>query len=403
MRTVAAAAALAAVLPALATASAAGTPGLTSSSILLGGTVPLSGQASAFGVVGPSAAAYFKYVNDNGGVKGRKIKYVYRDDGYDTSRTIEETRRLVQQDKVFAVFNSVGTEHVLAVRDFLNAAKVPQVFVGTGATKVGNGYRKYPWTMGYLPSFFGEGAIYGRYIATTRPRAKIAVLFEASDYGKDLLAGLEQGLGSKKRLIVARQSYDTTESDVRSQISKLKRSGADTLMIFALPTYAIQSFVYAYQLGWRPKIFISSVSVEPTIMNIARLSTKGKTTEGAVSIAFVKDPTADRWATDPAVKLYRRIMKRYDNGGRTSDVYNFYGMTVAFSMVDALRHAGRKLTRKSLLRAATHMDERNNPFLLPGVAVSTSPTDYFPIAKAKMIRYHGSGWVYFGPLVGARG
>ena len=398
-----AAVALAAALPAVGVASSGGTPGVDSKSILIGGTVPLSGQASAFGVVGPSAAAYFAYVNDHGGVNGRKIKYVYRDDGYDTSRTIEETRRLVQQDKVFAIFNSVGTEHALSVRDFLNQAKVPQVFVGSGASRIGRGYRKYPWTMGYLPSFYGEGAIYGRYIAKTRPRAKIAVLYESSDYGKDLFAGLKKGLGSKTRLIVGKQSYDTTESDVRSQISKLKRTGANTFMVFALPTYAIQSFVYAYQIGWRPKIFVSAVSVEPTIMKIARLSTHGKTTEGAISIAFVKDPTADRWTGDPGVKLYRRIMKRYDKSGRPGDVYNYYGMTVAFSMVDALRHAGRNLTRKGLLRAVTHMDERNNPFLLPGVSVQTSPKDYFPIGKVRLIRYHRADWIYFGPLVGARG
>ncbi|MDQ2982588.1 MAG: ABC transporter substrate-binding protein [Actinomycetota bacterium] len=403
MRNIAAAVAIAAALPALAGASSVGTPGVTSNSILLGGTVPLSGQASPFGVVGPGAAAYFKYVNARGGVHRRKIKYVYRDDGYDTSLTIEETKRLVQQDKVFAIFNSVGTEHALAVRTYLNQLKVPHLFVGSGASKLGRGAKRYPWSMGYLPSFFGEGAVYGRYVAKTRPTTKIGVLYESSDYGKDLLKGLEKGLGRKKGLIVARQSYNTTDSNVRSQVTKLRRSGAKTFMIFALPTYAIQSFVYAYQLGWRPKIFLSSVSVEPTIMEIARGSTNGKTTEGAVSIAFLKDPTTDRWANDRAIRLYRRILKRFSPGSKASNVYNYYGMTVAFSMVDALKHAGRKLTRKGLLHAAAHMDERNNPFLLPGVHVQTSPQDYFPIAKVKMIRYHRAEWVYFGPLVGARG
>jgi branched-chain amino acid transport system substrate-binding protein len=391
--------AVGAAVPAL----AGGTPGVTSKSVLLGGTVPLSGQASAFGVVGASANAYFKYVNARGGVNGRKIKYIYRDDGYDTSRTIEETKRLVQQDKVFAIFNSVGTEHALAVRSYLNALKVPHVFVGSGASKIGRGFRKYPWSMGYLPSFYGEGAIYGRYIAKTRPRARIAVLYESSDYGQDLFNGLKKGLGKKKRLIVAKQTYNTTDSDVRSQVSKLRQSGANTFMVFALPTYAIQSFVYAYKQGWRPKIFLSSVSVEPTIMNVARLSTKGKTTEGATSIAFLKDPTAARWARDPAVRLYRRILKKYGHGLKATDVYNYYGMAVAYSMVDALRHAGRKLTRKSLLRAVTHMNERANPFMLPGVRIETSPRDYFPIANARMIRYHGDQWDYFGPLVNARG
>jgi branched-chain amino acid transport system substrate-binding protein len=379
-----------------------GAPGVTSNQILIGGTVPLTGQASPFGVVGPAANAYFKYVNAHGGVFGRKIKYLYRDDGYDPMRTLDETRRLVQQDKVFAIFNSVGTEHNLAIRDYLNAIKVPQLFVGTGASKIGRGYQKYPWTIGYLPSFEGEGAIYGRYVVEHRPRARIAVLYENSDYGKDLLRGLQRGLGKRASRIVAKATYEVTDSDVNGQIARLRRSKADTFMLFALPTYAIQAFVYAYKLGWFPRFFVSAVSIEPTVMTIARYNTHGKETNGALSVAFVKDPTSPRWTKDPAVRLYRRIMKRYYPGGHASDVYNYYGMTVAYSLVDALRHAGRNLTRPNLLRAATHMNERSNPFLLPGVAVRTSPTSYFPISKARMVRYRKNLWVLFGPLLTAR-
>jgi ABC-type branched-subunit amino acid transport system substrate-binding protein len=382
--------------------SSAGTPGVTSSQILLGGTVPLSGPASPFGVVGPGAKAYFDYVNAHGGVHHRKIKYLYRDDAYDPSRTIDQTRELVQQDKVFAIFNSVGTEHNLAIRAYLNAVKVPQLFVGTGASSIGRGYRKYPWTMGYLPSFEGEGAIYGRFVVKHRPRARIAVLYEDSDYGKDLLNGLRRGLGRRTSRIVATASYEVTDTDVNSQIAKLRRTKADTFMLFALPTQAIQSFVYAYKLGWRPRIFVSAVSIEPTVMSIARSNTRGRETAGALSVAFVKDPTSPVWAKDPAIRLYRRIMERYDPRGHASDVYNFYGMTVAYSMVDALRHAGRNPTRESLLRAATHMNEHTNPFLLPGVAVRTTPRDYFPITKARMVRYRGTRWVLFGPLLNAR-
>jgi ABC-type branched-subunit amino acid transport system substrate-binding protein len=379
-----------------------GTPGVTATQILLGGTVPLSGPASPFGVVGPGARAYFDYVNAHGGVYHRKIKYLYRDDGYDPSRTIDQTRELVQQDKVFAIFNSVGTEHNVAIRAYLNAVEVPQLFVGTGASVIGRAYRKYPWTIGYLPSFEGEGAIYGRYVVQHRPRARIAVLYEDSDYGKDLLNGLRRGLGKRASRIVAKASYEVTDADVNSQIAKLRSSRADTFMLFALPTQAIQAFVYAYKLGWRPRVFVSAVSIEPTVMSIARTNTQGKETAGALSVAFVKDPTSPAWTKDPAVRLYRRIMKRYNPGGRVSDVYNFYGMTVAYSMVDALRHAGRNPTRASLLRAATHMTERTNPFLLPGVAVSTSPRNYFPITKARMVRYRGARWVLFGPLLNAR-
>ena len=379
-----------------------GTPGVTATQILIGGTVPLSGQASAFGAVGPSANAYFRYVNAHGGVFGRKIKYVYRDDGYDPSRTLTETRRLVEQDKVFAIFNTIGTEHTIAIRGYLNALQVPEVFAGTGAAEVGRSYKQFPWTMGYLPSFAGEGAIYGRYVAAHRPKAKIAVLYENSDYGNDLLHGLQRGLGVHAKQIVAKASYEVTDTDVNSQIAKLRASHADTFMLFALPTYAIQSFVYAYKLGWFPRFFVSSVSIEPTIMSIARSNTHGKETNGALSFAFVKDPTSPRWAKDPALRLYKKILKRYDPGGKPSDVYNWYGMTVAYSMVDALRHAGHNPTRASLMHAVTHMNERSNPFLLPGVFVRTSPTNYFPIAKAKMVRYRKNLWVLFGPLVNPR-
>ena len=379
-----------------------GTPGVTKDQILIGGTVPLSGQASSFGAVGPSANAYFKYVNAHGGVHGRKIKYLYRDDGYDPARTLQETRRLVEQDKVFAIFNTVGTEHTLAIRGYLNALGVPELFAGTGAARVAHGYKKYKWTMGYLPSFEGEGAIYGRYVVKHRPKARIAVLYENSDYGKDLLRGLRRGLGKRAKEIVSTVSYEVTDGDIGSQIAHLRASRANTFMVFALPLFAIQAFGDAYKLGWFPRFFVSAVSIEPTIMSIARSNTHGRETNGALSFAFVKDPTSPRWKRDPAVALYKRILKRYDRGAKPSNVYNWYGMTVAYSMVDALRHAGRNPTRPSLLRAATHMNERTNPFLLPGVFVRTSPTSYFPIAKARMVRYDKTLWVLFGPLVTPR-
>jgi branched-chain amino acid transport system substrate-binding protein len=279
---------------------------------------------------------------------------------------------------------------------------VPQVFGGTGASVIGKAAKRYPWTMGYLPSFEGEGAIYGRYVVRHRPKSRIAVLYENSDYGRDLLRGLQRGLGKRASHIVARQTYEVTDTDVNSQIAKLRRSKADTLMLFSLPYQTIQSFVYAYKLKWRPQFFVSAVSIEPSIMGVARQGTNGKETNNALSVAFVKDPTSPAWRRDKAVALYKRIMKRYFPGGRVSDVYNWYGMTVAYSMVDALRHAGRNPTRDSLRRAMTHMDEHTNPFLLPGVAVETSPSDYFPITKARMVGYRKNLWVLFGPLVNAR-
>jgi branched-chain amino acid transport system substrate-binding protein len=378
-------------------------PGITSNSILLGGTVPLSGPAAAFANVAPGANAYFRYLNDRGGVHGRKVRYRYVDDGFEVGRTVEETRKLVQQDRVFAIFNSIGTEHAIAVRPYLNQVRVPHLFIGTGASTFARERAEFPWSLGYLPSFSGEGALYGRYIARNLPKARIAVLYENTDYGKDLTAGLRRGLGRAGSKVIAVRSYEITDSDVNSQIAQLKRSGANTFMLFATPGFAIQGYIAAHRQNWRPRIFISSVSIEPQIMGVIRLNTNARATEGAISMGYLKDPTSPMWAKDAGVGLYRRIMRRYLPRSKPSDVYHFYGMAVAHSMAHALRKAGRNLTRAGLLRAATHLDQRDNPFLLPGIAVRTSPQNYFPISKAKLHRYSRQGrWVPFGPLLTAR-
>jgi branched-chain amino acid transport system substrate-binding protein len=301
-------------------ASGAGAPGVTSSEVLIGGTTPLSGAASAYQSVARGAAAYFRYVNAHGGVNKRKIKYIYKNDAYDPSKTVELTRELVQQDKVFAIFNSLGTEHNLATRSYLNALKVPQLFVASGATTFGKAYKQYPWTIGYQPNYRAEGTIYGRYVAKTTPKARIGVLYQNDDYGKDLLAGLRNGLGKKVGLIKAKQSYDVTDSDVQSQIAKLKSARVNTLMVFATPLFAIQSYVYAHKFGWRPKVYVNAVSSAANIMGIASAGAGKKQTEGSISIVFLKDPTDAHWKKDPGVKLYRSIMKRY-KGGNPNDVY----------------------------------------------------------------------------------
>jgi branched-chain amino acid transport system substrate-binding protein len=379
--------------------SPAATPGVTSSTITIGGTVPLNGPASAFGSVGRGADAYFRYVNSKGGVFGRKIVYKFLDDQYEVPQTIQLTRQLVEQDKVFAIFNTVGTEHALAIRSYLNEQKVPELFVGTGVSRIASEHKKYPWTMGYLPSFAAEGAIDGRRIAAGTPKAKIAVLFENSDFGKDLLNGLRRGLGGKGK-IVATQSYEIQDTSIDSQMARLRASNADTLMLFATPKFAIFGYVGAARLGWDPQIYVSSVSPSPDVMKIARLSAP-KQVNGSMSIAFVKDPTQKIFAKDKTVQLYHRILSRFMPSAKFLDVYNYYGMAVAYTMVDALRNAGRSPTRASLLRAATHLDEVN-PFLLSGVRIRTSPNDYFPIDKARLIRYSNGHWI-FGKLVNAQG
>jgi branched-chain amino acid transport system substrate-binding protein len=389
------------IAPLAAAAVALATPGVTPTQITLGGTVPLSGPAAAYASVGRGADAYFRYVNSKGGVFGRKVVYKYEDDEFDVATTILLTRQLVEQDNVFAIFDSVGTEHALAVRPYLNDRKVPQLFVGSGVSKLATEHKQYPWSMGYLPSFLGEGAIYGRYIAAHRPQARIAVLYENSDFGKDMLNGLRRGLGGKAK-IVGTQPYEIDDPNVDSQLARLKASGADTLMLFATPKFAIFGYVGSFRLGWHPHVYVTSVSISPDIMKIAKFGSNQKQVEGSISIAFVKDPTAQQWAKDKTVRLYKTIVRRFLPGAKPDDVFNYYGMAVAYTMVDTLRKAGRNLTRAGVLRAATHLNE-TNPFLLPGVRIKTSPNDYYPMDKVKLARYRGTHWQFFGKLVDARG
>jgi branched-chain amino acid transport system substrate-binding protein len=391
------------LLATLAGAREADTPGVSANEIVIGGTAPLTGAESAYSVVAEGAKAYFDYVSDHGGVFSRKIRYLYRDDAYIPAQTVQQTRALVEQDHVLAIFNSVGTEHALAVRPYLTQLGVPQLFVGSGASEIAREAKQYPWTIGYLPSFVAEGRIYGQYIAKTRPKARIAVLYEDSDFGDDLLSGLRSGLGGKGK-IVARQSYAVTDADVASQVAALRSAKADTLMLFALPKQVIQGFVSADKLGWRPRVFVASVSVDPFVMKVARFNTKNRTTEGAISIAFLKDASnLKRWGKDAGVKLYYSIMKKYKPDGDPKAVANFYGMAVAYTMVDAIRHAGRNPTRESLLTAATHLKETTNPFLLPGTVVKTGAGDRYPLEQVQMYRYRAGVWQGFGPLVAARG
>jgi branched-chain amino acid transport system substrate-binding protein len=392
---------IAAAAAAIALGAPAATPGVSSTTITIGGTVPISGPAAAYGSIGRGADAYFKYINSRGGVFGRKISYKFLDDEFDVAKTIQLTRQLVEQDKVLAIFNSVGTEHALAIRSYLNDRKVPQLFVGSGVSKLATEHAKYRWSMGYLPSFRGEGVIYGRYVAADQPKARIAVLYENSDFGKDMLNGLRRGLGPKGK-IVASQSYEFTDTDISSQMARLKSSRADTLMLFATPQFAIFGYVGAFRLGWHPRVYVTSVSISPDIMKIARFATNRKHVEGSISIAFVKDPTSKLWAKDKTVRLYKSILQRFLPSAKADDVFNYYGMAVAYTMVDTLRKAGRDPTRESVLRAATHLDEEN-PFLLPGVRIKTSPNDYYPMDKVRLARYRGDHWQFFGKLVSAGG
>ena len=386
----------------LVAASAAGarplaTPGVTSSSILVGGTVPLTGEAAAAAGVARGADAYFRYVNAKGGVFNRKITYKYLDDGYEPQRTFLAVRQLVQQDNVFAIFNSLGTSNNAAIRGFLNQAGVPQLFVASGASTFGRDYKKYPWTIGFIPTYSAEGKVYARYLLKRKPGAKIAVLYQDDDYGKELVSGLQAGLGAKKSLIVKKVGYDPTASDVRSEVAQLKASKAKVFMIFAFGKFAVQAFITANQLGWRPQIVVNDVAAATSLMQLS----PPKATEGAISIVFGKDPDAPMWKRDKGMKLFSSIMARYAPGQNPNGYYAA-GMASAYTLVDTLRKAGKNLTRKSVLNAATHLNEKSNPFVLPGIRIHTTPSFRFPISQVRLERWHNGHWVIFGPLLSAK-
>ena len=392
--------AFAAALVAVPAAGAGGgsAPGVSATQILIGGTGPLSGPESQYEPVLTGAQAYFSYVNDHGGVFGRKIVYKIEDDSYDPAKTAQFTRQLVEQDNVFAIFNTIGTEQSLAIRGYLNQMKVPELFAGTGASSLAAGHAQFPWTMGLLPSFEGEGAVYGRQIAAAHPKAKLAVLYENDEYGQDLLNGLKRGLGARASQIAATASYEPTDVTVDSQVQQLKGSGADTFVIFALPTQAIQAFVSAAKLGWKPTEYVTSVSIDPAVMQIVHVNAGAQAGVGATSTAFLHDPTNPTQQHAAGVVLYRQIMKRYLSREDWKAVAHLYGMMAAYAMVDALKHAGRNPTRDSLLQAATHLNEVN-PFLLPGLNVTTTPSDYYPIGKTYLVHYLHGFWNVIGKPV----
>jgi branched-chain amino acid transport system substrate-binding protein len=382
-------------------AGSAADPGVTSTSILVGGTTPLTGSAQAFAAVAKGANAYFKYVNSRGGVFKRKINYKFVDDAYNPAETVRQTRQLVQEDKVFAIFNSLGTEHNLAIRPYLNELEVPQLFAATGATTMGRDSSQYPWTIAYQPTYIAEGAMYGAYFRRTMPNRKIAILFQDDDYGKDLITGLRRGLGPRASRIVAREGHSATDDNVESQVAKLKSSGASVLMLFTTPKFTIQAFQYVNKLGWKPKIFVNAVSSASNIMIVSSSRNQNKRVEGAISIVFLKDPNDPKWARDPGVKLYRQIMRRFGSGN-PKDVYNVYGMSVAYTFVDALRRAGRNPTRRSVMNAVNRLNERNNPFVLPGMVVRTAGSDRYPLDQARLQRWSKGRWISFGGLLKAR-
>jgi branched-chain amino acid transport system substrate-binding protein len=374
------------------------TPGVTSTEIKIGSSVPLSGEAAIAGNVARGIDAYFKYVNSKGGVFGRKLKFIYLDDAYDPGRAVNNTIRLVQQEQVFAMFSSLGTSNNLAVRKLLNDAKVPQLFVSSGATTFGRDYKQYPWTIGYIPPYAEEGAIYGQYVVKHVKKPKIAVLYQDDDYGRDLYAGLRRGLGKKVSSIVSKVAYDPTSADVQPQVTQLKASKANVFMIFAFGKFSLQAFNAVSRLGWKPQIFVNDVSSASALMSIVPQNAAN----GSISIVFGKDPAAPLWRRDKGIRLFQSILRQYgsDIGARDlQDGYYTAGMATAYTLVDALKKAGRNLTRDGIMRAATHLNEKGNPFVLPGIVVHTTPTSRFPLTQVKLQRWSAKSWHPFGKLI----
>ena len=377
-------------------------PGVTVETILLGGTTPLTAPASSYASIARGAEAYFEHVNARGGVDGRTIAYTYVDDADDPAQTLEATRRLVEEDQVFAVVNSFGTAHNVATRDYLNRLKVPQLFVASGAATFGREHRRYPYTIGFQPSHLAEGWIYGAYLARTKPGAKIGVLFQNDELGTELLAGLRQGIARSKVKLVASAGYEATDLDVEAQVARLKASGANTLALFATPTFAVQGYTFANRLGWRPLIVVSAAASGSDVMTSASAGGTNRSVESSISIAFLKDPTDPRWRTDAALKLYRTVLARYASGANAKDVNHVYGMAVAYETVRLLRATGKTPTRAAVAAQLRKLSDASNPFLLPGVTIRTSQAERFPIEQALLQRWSKGRWTSFGGLWGFR-
>jgi branched-chain amino acid transport system substrate-binding protein len=375
-------------------------PGVSNDSILIGGTAPISGEASSAAAVARGAEAYFKSI---GRVNGRTITYKYLDDGYDPARTVQDVRQLVQQDGVFALFNTLGTNNNLAVRDFLNQSNVPQLFVASGANTWGADFKKYPWTIGFIPSYVLEGTVYGRHIVRNFPTLKLAVLYQDDDYGRDMVAGLKKGLGKKVKQIASLVGYDPTAASVASQVAQLKASKANAFLIFAFGKFAVQAQIEAAKLGWKPKlVIVNAVASSANLMTLSDLAGGKSIAKGAISIVVLKDPTDPKWAKDPGLALERKILKKYVPGANPKDGYYVAGMASAISLVDVLKRAGKNPTRASVMKAARSLNELKHPLVIPGIVVKTSPTDGFPIEQVALERWTNGHWSTFGPLLTAK-
>ena len=370
-------------------------PGASDTEIKLGNTNPYSGPASAYGLIGKTIEAYFKKVNAEGGINGRKINFISYDDAYSPPKTVEQVRKLVESDEVLFVFQPLGTPSNTAIHKYMNSKKVPQLFVATGATKWGDP-KNFPWTMGFQPNYQSEGRIYAKYILDKHPAGKIAVLFQNDDYGKDVLKGVRDGLGDKNAMIVAEMPYEPADPTVDSQIVRLKASGADIFINITTPKFAAQAIKKVAELGWKPLHILNNVSA--SIGSVLRPA-GFENARGIITTTYLKDPTDPALAKDPGLMAWTAFMDKYYPEGDKTNSSNVSAHATAALLVQVLKQCGDNLTRENVMRQAANLKDVELEMLMPGIKVNTSPKDYFPLEELQMRRFSGERWESFGPIM----
>nr|WP_294517440.1 ABC transporter substrate-binding protein [uncultured Rhodopila sp.] len=374
---------------------AAETPGVTATEIRIGNTMPYSGPASAYGTIGKAIAARFRMANDDGGFAGRKVNFISYDDGYSPPKTVEQTRRLIEDDKVAALFGQLGTPTNSAIVRYVNQKKVPHLFLATGADKWGD-YKEHPWTIGFQPSYVTESQIYAKYILAQNPASKIGILFQNDDFGKDYLRGVRDILKERYDRQVTSVSYEVTDATVDSQLVSLQAAGIDVLMTVASPKFAAQSIRKVAEMKWKPMHILTGVSVSVGAVMIPAGPENGI---GIVSSAWGKDPTDPRWDNDPGMKDWRAFMAKYYPDGDLKDGGNVTGFALTHTMLTVLKACGEDLSRENMMKQATSLHDLENPLLLPGIRINTSPTNYHPIRQLQLMRWTGKTWDLFGDLI----
>lgn len=372
-------------------------PGASDAEIKIGNIMPYSGPASAFGVIGKTEAAYFRKINAEGGINGRKITFISYDDAYSPPKAVEQARKLVESDEVLLIFNPLGTPSNTAVQKYLNGKKVPQLFVASGATRW-NDPKAFPWTMGWQPSYQSEAHIYAHYLLTEKPDAKIAVLYQNDDFGKDYVKGLKDGLGAKAAMIVAEESYDTSEPTMDDHVARLKASGADVFISITTPKFAAQALKRLAEIDWKPLQFLTNISAS---VGAVMMPAGFENAQGVISTAYAKDPADPQWDDDPGMKKFNDFIRAYDPDGNRLDGATVYGYGVAQTLVEVLTQCGDDLTRENVMKQAQNIRDFAPDTLLPGIRINTSPTDFAPINQLQMMRFKGQKWERFGDIMSA--